>query len=79
MESLLDPIFWMGNYAAKHESWKGDSQEALFMLRDGSTLSRQGMIKWFREKAGAWCPDVSVLNGISFRSTSLKGRRVHYG
>src|SRR4051794_36835533 len=25
------------------------------------------MIKWFREKARAWCPDVSVLNGISFR------------
>lgn len=67
MKSLLDPIFWMGNYAAKHASWTKDRDEALFMLRDGSTLTRSGMIRWFRQKAKPWYPDVSKLNGISFR------------
>lgn len=67
MSSILDPIFWMGNYARKHASWSSNKNEALFMLKDGSILSRSGMIKWFRSKAMPWCPDANKLNGISFR------------
>lgn len=68
MKSSLDPIFWMGNYAAKHVSWtKSKPDEALFMLSDGSTLTRSGLIRWFREKARPWVSDPKKLNGISFR------------
>jgi hypothetical protein len=51
MASILNPVFWMGNYASKHASWTNKKDEALFMLEDGSTLSRSKRIEWFRKKA----------------------------
>jgi hypothetical protein len=67
MSTLLNPIFWMGNYAQKHINRKWADDSALFLLKDGSILSRRQMINWFRAKATPWCQNPKKLNGISFR------------
>jgi len=67
MASVLDPTFWMGNYAVRHRYWTGKTENPLFMMSDGLALTRSRMIEWFRAKAGAWHPNPEKLNGISFR------------
>ena len=77
MNSVLDPIFWLGNYARRHSvsTWTSDPNAALFVLADRTVLDRARLIKWFRSKATPWCKDPSKLNGISFRKGGAQALR----